>query len=116
VLGQTTHDGFHAVDMFVRSGILVKLELSIIDKGCMEILTDNDIGLTSLLLDKRRRVKIAEHNAHIGVCLGDGSSFSAVSHKSTDVIVWMGCLENVEYIPTNKACGASPTVKWSACH
>lgn len=80
----------------------------------MAVLTDNDISLTSLLLDKRRGVKITEHNAHIGVCLGDGSSFSAVSHESTDVIVRMGFFENVEHIPANEACGTSPVVKWSA--
>jgi hypothetical protein len=27
----------------------------------------------------------------------------------------MGCLQNMEHIPANEACGASPTVKWSAC-
>jgi hypothetical protein len=72
-------------------------------KTCMKILTDDNIGPASRLLNKRRRVKIAEHDAHIGICLGDGGGFGTISHESTDVVVWMSSLESVEHVPADEA-------------
>ena len=79
--------------------------------GHKEILTDNDIGLASLLLNNRRRVKIPGYNAHIRVCLGDDISFGTIPHQNTDTVVWMGCLDGVKHVSANKARGASPRIK-----
>lgn len=117
VLFQTTDNGFNTADMFVGSGIWVESEGADVNKRYMEILTDNDIGLASLLFDQGRRVEIAEHNAHIGVCLRDSSCFGTISHESTDMVVWISCLENVEHVPANEPSGTSPIVEWrSACY
>ncbi len=86
-------------------------------RGRKEILTDNDIGLASLLLNNRHRIKVPEYNAHIRVRFGDAVSFGTISHQSTDTVVWMGCLEGVKHVSANKAGGASPRVEWkSVCY